>query len=150
MKKHFGFGLSIPSSDTNLVQELSAWLTMAGSQTKCLLVLDALNQLDDGSGTEGWLNNKCSSSSSSCEFHFYIGSMWDDLRPHVARSHTSSPDCAFSPILSLTRFQPSSPSPKPSSHPIPFHFHRPLYSYAVLISLHHMPVPLKSPFLDLL
>ena len=56
MKKHFGFGLSIPSSDTNLVQELSAWLTMAGSQTKCLLVLDALNQLDDGSGTEGWLN----------------------------------------------------------------------------------------------
>ena len=53
MKKHFGFGLSIPSSDTNLVQELSAWLTMAGSQSKCLLVLDALNQLDDGSGTEG-------------------------------------------------------------------------------------------------
>ena len=53
MKKHFGFGLAIPSSDTNVVQDLTAWLTMAGSQSKCLLVLDALNQLDDGSGTEG-------------------------------------------------------------------------------------------------
>ena len=43
----------VPSSDTDLVRDLGMWLKMASSQAKCYIVLDALNQLDDGSGTEG-------------------------------------------------------------------------------------------------
>ena len=42
-------------SDANLVRNLPAWLKMAGSHSKCVLVFDALNQLDDGSGEEGKL-----------------------------------------------------------------------------------------------
>ncbi|CAG2252128.1 NPHP3 [Mytilus edulis] len=40
----------IPSSDTELVHEIGKWLRMAGSLTKCVIVFDAVNQLDDGSG----------------------------------------------------------------------------------------------------
>ena len=43
-----------------------------------------------------------SSSSSSSYSHFYMGSMYDDIRLHVAWSHTSSADSPFSFISSLT------------------------------------------------
>jgi len=43
----------VPSSDSDLVRDLGSWLKIAASQGKCYIVLDALNQLDDGSGTDG-------------------------------------------------------------------------------------------------
>ena len=54
IRDFFGFDLEIPSSDAALVQDLSQWLLMAASIKKCVIVLDALNQLDNGSGIEGW------------------------------------------------------------------------------------------------
>ncbi|CAG2215023.1 NPHP3 [Mytilus edulis] len=50
MKVFFSFDMQIPSSDTVLVHEIGKWLRMAGSLTKCVIVFDAVNQLDDGSG----------------------------------------------------------------------------------------------------
>ena len=43
-----------------------------------------------------------SSSSPSSYSHFYVGSMYDDIRLHVARSYTSSADSPFSLISSFT------------------------------------------------
>ena len=45
--------------------------------------------------------------SSSSYSHFYVGSMYDDIRLHVARSYTSSPDGPFS-LISFLTVQPSS------------------------------------------
>lgn len=53
LKDHFGFDCEIPTNDTGLVQDLSQWLQMASSIKKCVIIFDALNQLDDGSGIEG-------------------------------------------------------------------------------------------------
>ena len=53
MKQFFGFKLQVPSVDSQLVRELPTWLKMAGARAKCVIVLDALNQLDDGSGDTG-------------------------------------------------------------------------------------------------
>lgn len=53
LKDFFGFDLEVPSSDTAIVQDLSQWLQMAASIKKCVVVFDALNQLDDGSGIGG-------------------------------------------------------------------------------------------------
>ena len=53
LKDFFHVDWPVPSSDTDLVRDLGMWLKMASSQAKCYIVLDALNQLDDGSGTEG-------------------------------------------------------------------------------------------------
>ncbi|XP_053394800.1 uncharacterized protein LOC123525710 isoform X2 [Mercenaria mercenaria] len=53
MKTHYGFDMVIPSSDSHLINEVSKWLRMAGSRSKVVLVFDALNQLDDGSGQDG-------------------------------------------------------------------------------------------------
>ncbi|XP_076109505.1 uncharacterized protein LOC143078527 [Mytilus galloprovincialis] len=53
MKVFFSFDMQIPSSDTVLVHEIGKWLRMAGSLTKCVIVFDAVNQLDDGSGVGG-------------------------------------------------------------------------------------------------
>ncbi|XP_052059702.1 uncharacterized protein LOC127700331 [Mytilus californianus] len=50
MKVFFNFDMQIPSSDTVLVHEIGKWLRLAGSLTKCVIVFDAVNQLDDGSG----------------------------------------------------------------------------------------------------
>ena len=56
MKVYFDFDMNIPSSDTILINEIGQWLRMAGSNTKVVIVLDALNQLDDGTGEHGmWL-----------------------------------------------------------------------------------------------
>ena len=43
-----------------------------------------------------------SSSSPSSYPHFYVGSMYDDIRLHVARSYTSSADSPFSLRSSFT------------------------------------------------
>ena len=43
-----------------------------------------------------------SSSSPSSYSHFYVGSMYDDIRLHVARSYTSSANSPFSLISSFT------------------------------------------------
>ena len=53
MKVFFDFDMNIPSSDTILINEIGQWLRMAGSNTKVVIVLDALNQLDDGTGEHG-------------------------------------------------------------------------------------------------
>ena len=53
IKNHFSLDNAIPSSDSNLVRDLPLWIKMAASRSKCIFVFDALNQLDDGSGTEG-------------------------------------------------------------------------------------------------
>ena len=75
-----------------------------------------------------------SSSSSSSHSHFYVGSMYDDIRLHVAWSCTSSADSPFSLISPLTlsyHILLARPSSLPSS--FYFHFHRPP-SYVVLLS----------------
>ena len=41
------------------------------------------------------------SSSPSSHSNFYVGSMYDDIRLHVARSHTPSADSPFSLISSF-------------------------------------------------
>lgn len=53
MKAHFQLSVDIPSSDRNLVLDLPSWLSMAGRLSCCVIVLDALNQLDSGSGSAG-------------------------------------------------------------------------------------------------
>ena len=53
MKSFFNFDMQIPSSDFILIHEIGKWLRMAGSLTKVVIVFDALNQLDDGSGQDG-------------------------------------------------------------------------------------------------
>ena len=53
MKEYFDFDMQIPSSDALLIHELKKWLFLAGTRTKVVVVLDALNQLDDGSGDAG-------------------------------------------------------------------------------------------------
>ena len=49
----YNFDMQIPSSDTLLVKDLPKWLRVAGSRSKVVVVLDALNQLEDGSGKDG-------------------------------------------------------------------------------------------------
>ncbi|XP_064632184.1 uncharacterized protein LOC135490720 isoform X2 [Lineus longissimus] len=53
IKAYFKVEMPIPSTDTNIVRELPTWLTLAGSRRKCVIILDALNQLDDGLGIDG-------------------------------------------------------------------------------------------------
>ena len=53
MKQYFGFTQQVPTVDSQLIRELPTWLKMAGARAKCVIVLDALNQLDDGSGDNG-------------------------------------------------------------------------------------------------
>ena len=48
------------------------------------------------------LSFNSSSSSPSYYSHFYVASMYDDIRLHVARAYTSSADSPFSLISSLT------------------------------------------------
>ena len=50
IKQFFGFEMTVPSSQRNLVSELCTWIQMAANQAKVVVVLDALNQLDSGSG----------------------------------------------------------------------------------------------------
>ena len=65
MKIFFNFDMEIPASDSMLIQELGKWLRMAGSLTKVVVVLDALNQLDDGSGDADGIY----------QFNFYNGNI---------------------------------------------------------------------------
>ena len=83
-----------------------------------------------------------SSSSPSSYSHFYVGSMYDGIRLHVARPYTSSADSPFSLISSLTM----------STHlllglhlfllPCTF-ITIALLQYVVFLSSHHMPIPLQ-------
>ncbi|XP_070541009.1 uncharacterized protein [Ptychodera flava] len=52
LKMFFGFEMAIPRSDTNVLREFPTWLRLAGSRGKVVIVLDALNQLDSGTGGE--------------------------------------------------------------------------------------------------
>ena len=81
--------------------------------------------------------------------HFYVGSMYDGIRLHVARSYTSSSDSPFSLISSFTL-----PNHLLLGLPLflftsTFHYHRPP-SYVVFVSSHHMPIPLQPSFLYIL
>ena len=82
------------------------------------------------------------SSSSSSYSHFYVRSTCDDIRRHVARSHSSTADSPFHHFVGTPPIRPSS---LPST--LYFDFHRPP-SYVVLLSSRHMPIPLQPPFLD--
>ena len=79
---------------------------------------------------------------------FMSGSMYDDIRLHVARSYTSSADSPFS-LISLYFVQPSSLRSSSLSSPLHLHFHRPP-SYVLFLSSHHIPIPLQASFLDFL
>nr|XP_006817896.1 PREDICTED: uncharacterized protein LOC100371827 [Saccoglossus kowalevskii] len=52
LKLYFDFDMAVPSSDSNLIRDFPAWLRLAGSRGKVVIVLDALNQLDSGAGGE--------------------------------------------------------------------------------------------------
>ena len=57
MKEYFGIELAVPSSEVNLVLDLSQWLKIASSSGEdIVIVLDALNQLNDGSGEDGMIS----------------------------------------------------------------------------------------------
>ena len=117
-----------------------------------LWLCDDENRLDFSVFCQWWclLNHLsgATSYSSSCYSHFDVGSMYDDIRLHLARSYTSSSDGPFPFISSLTLFQPSSLRSSSLPSRLYFHFHRPP-SHVVLLSSHYMPVTLQSPFLDL-
>ena len=81
-------------------------------------------------------NNLTSSSSPPSSHSPYVGSMYDDIRLHVARSYTSSADSPFS-LISLYFVQPSSLRYSSLPSPLHLHFHRPP-SYVVFLSSHHM------------
>ncbi|XP_063416845.1 uncharacterized protein LOC134699089 isoform X1 [Mytilus trossulus] len=53
MNIFYDFDMQIPTSDSLLINDIGKWLRMAGSRTKVVIVLDALNQLDDGTGEDG-------------------------------------------------------------------------------------------------
>ena len=53
MNEFFDFDMQIPTSDLHLINEIGTWLRLAGSRTKVVVALDALNQLDAGTGEEG-------------------------------------------------------------------------------------------------
>lgn len=53
LKIFFGLDLDVPNSDTTLVRDLGKWLKICSTRRKCIVVLDALNQLDDGSKEDG-------------------------------------------------------------------------------------------------
>lgn len=53
LKEHFNLNTQIPSADSYLINELNEWLWMASSRSKIIIALDALNQLDTGSGRTG-------------------------------------------------------------------------------------------------
>ena len=74
--------------------------------------------------------------------HLAPSFMWGCL--HVARSYTSS---AESLLFDITPHSVQPSSLRPSSPPSPLYsdFHR-RPSYVVLLSLHHMPMPLQPPF----
>lgn len=50
IKDFFKFELDIPSADSVLIRDVDKWLRMAGAVSKVVIVFDALNQLDDGTG----------------------------------------------------------------------------------------------------
>ena len=88
-----------------------------------------------------------SSSSPSSYSHFYVGSMYDDIRLHVEPSYTSSADSPFSLISSFTLSNHLLLSMSSSLRsPLYFHYHRPP-SYVVFLPSHHMPMPLQPPLL---
>ncbi|KAL5013818.1 hypothetical protein ScPMuIL_008088 [Solemya velum] len=53
MKEFFQFDMPIPQTDVNMIRDLGNWLKLAGNRHKTIIVFDALNQLDDGTGEEG-------------------------------------------------------------------------------------------------
>ncbi|XP_052774907.1 uncharacterized protein LOC128213338 [Mya arenaria] len=53
IKTSFSFDMDIPSSDNELINSLPKWLRLASQLTRVILVFDALNQMDDGSGQDG-------------------------------------------------------------------------------------------------
>ena len=53
MNLFYNFEMEVPTSDIQLINELGKWLRMAGSICKVIIVLDAVNQLDEGLGQDG-------------------------------------------------------------------------------------------------
>ncbi|XP_060078987.1 uncharacterized protein LOC132558436 [Ylistrum balloti] len=53
LKAFFDIDLNVPTSDTNLVLDLGRWFRLAASRGRCVIVFDALNQLNDGLGEDG-------------------------------------------------------------------------------------------------
>ena len=98
-----------------------------------------------------WQWRQASSSSSTKLFVFILFPLLcgvNDIRLHVARSYTSSPDNPFS-LISPSLCQLSSLRPSSLPSPLYFNFHRPP-SYLMLLSSQHMPILLQPPFLNFL
>lgn len=53
MKAFYGLDMEVPTSEMALVRDLSKWLKACSRKQKLIIVLDALNQLDDGSKEDG-------------------------------------------------------------------------------------------------
>ena len=53
MKLFFKLDLDIPSTDALLIRDLSKWLGLVSAKHQCIIVLDALNQLDSGMKEDG-------------------------------------------------------------------------------------------------
>ena len=53
MKGFLDLDLEIPTSDRALVRDLSKWLKACSKRQRCIIVLDALNQMDEGSKEDG-------------------------------------------------------------------------------------------------
>ena len=118
---------------------LSTWLVKIQSTCTCtctwLRVLEVLEYLTNCTWPQPW---------SECDF--YVGSTYDDIHLHVAQSYTPSPDSPFSlgvrhhPSHCPTIFSQTFLSSFSHYSSIPI----------VLVSPHHVPVPLQLHFLDLL
>ena len=76
----------------------------------------------------------------------YVGSMYDDIRLHVARSYLVHIISPFSLISSFTLSNHLLLGLPLFFSPLYLHYHHPP-SYVVFLSSHHMPIPLQPPFL---
>ncbi|KAK3101549.1 hypothetical protein FSP39_004391 [Pinctada imbricata] len=53
LKLYFKLDLTIPTADAQVIRDLPKWLRLVASKHQCIIVLDALNQLDSGTKEDG-------------------------------------------------------------------------------------------------
>lgn len=71
MKAFYGLDMEVPTSEMALVRDLSKWLKACSRKQKLIIVLDALNQLDDGSKEDGQYQGSQVNDQSTEDFLFY-------------------------------------------------------------------------------
>lgn len=83
MKGFLDLDLEIPTSDRALVRDLSKWLKACSKRQRCIIVLDALNQMDEGSKEDGQIQLQSQQSVSNPEGHWQKLA-WKQLCPTVS------------------------------------------------------------------